>query len=60
LIPSSSLATSRGRRFLLQNPSSYVGFAGSTMTEVQFLNELVDRTLSVDHLIARRLGLTRL
>lgn len=33
-----------GRSFLLENPSSYVGFAGSTMTEVQFLNELVDRT----------------
>jgi uncharacterized protein (UPF0276 family) len=33
-----------GRRFLLENPSSYVGFAGSTMTEMQFLNELVDRT----------------
>ena len=33
-----------GRAFLLENPSSYVGFAGSTMTEVQFLNELVDRT----------------
>jgi uncharacterized protein (UPF0276 family) len=33
-----------GRRYLLENPSSYVGFAGSTMTEVQFLNELVDRT----------------
>jgi len=32
-----------GRTFLLENPSSYVGFAGSTMTEVQFLNELVDR-----------------
>jgi len=32
-----------GRSFLLENPSSYVGFAGSTMTEVQFLNELVDR-----------------
>jgi uncharacterized protein (UPF0276 family) len=32
-----------GRPFLLENPSSYVGFAGSTMTEVQFLNELVDR-----------------
>ena len=32
-----------GRLFLLENPSSYVGFAGSTMTEVQFLNELVDR-----------------
>lgn len=33
-----------GRPYLLENPSSYVGFAGSTMTEVQFLNELVDRT----------------
>jgi len=32
-----------GRTFLLENPSSYVGFSGSTMTEVQFLNELVDR-----------------
>lgn len=33
-----------GRPFLFENPSSYVGFSGSTMTEVQFLNELVDRT----------------
>lgn len=33
-----------GRTFLLENPSSYVGFAGSTMTEVQFLNALVSRT----------------
>lgn len=33
-----------GQSFLLENPSSYVGFTGSTMTEVQFLNELVDRT----------------
>jgi uncharacterized protein (UPF0276 family) len=32
-----------GRSFLLENPSSYVGFTGSTMTEVQFLNELADR-----------------
>ncbi len=32
-----------GRPFLPENPPSYVGFAGSTMTEVQFLNELVDR-----------------
>lgn len=32
-----------GRPFLLENPSSYVGFAGSTMTEVQFLQALVDR-----------------
>lgn len=33
-----------GRPFLLENPSSYVGFTGSTMTEVQFLGELVART----------------
>jgi uncharacterized protein (UPF0276 family) len=33
-----------GRSFLLENPSSYVGFAGSTMTEVEFLNELVAGT----------------
>ncbi|MGE3796130.1 MAG: DUF692 domain-containing protein, partial [Dehalococcoidia bacterium] len=33
-----------GRPFLLENPSNYVGFAGSTMTEVQFLQALVDRT----------------
>ncbi|MGD9902754.1 MAG: DUF692 domain-containing protein [Vicinamibacterales bacterium] len=33
-----------GRPFLLENPSSYVGFTGSTMTEVQFLQALVDRT----------------
>jgi uncharacterized protein (UPF0276 family) len=32
-----------GRSFLLENPASYVGFTGSTMTEVEFLNELVDR-----------------
>jgi len=32
-----------GRPFLLENPSSYVGYVGSTMTEVQFLNELADR-----------------
>lgn len=32
-----------GRSFLLENPSSYVGYTGSTMTEVQFLHELVDR-----------------
>ena len=29
---------------LLENPSSYIGFTGSTMTEVQFLQALVDRT----------------
>jgi len=33
-----------GRPFLLENPSCYVGFSGSTMTEVEFLNELVDRS----------------
>jgi len=33
-----------GQPFLLENPSCYVGFAGSTMTEVQFLNELVDQS----------------
>ena len=33
-----------GRPFLVENPSSYVGFAGSTMTETVFLTELVRRT----------------
>jgi uncharacterized protein (UPF0276 family) len=33
-----------GRGYLLENPSTYVGFAHSTMTEVEFLNELVSRT----------------
>ncbi len=33
-----------GRAFLIENPSSYVGFTTSTMTEVEFLNALVDRT----------------
>lgn len=33
-----------GRRFLIENPSSYVGFVDSTMTEVEFLNELALRT----------------
>jgi len=33
-----------GRRYLLENPSTYVGFAHSTMTEVEFLSELVSRT----------------
>ena len=32
------------RTFLLENPSCYVGYRGSTMTETQFMNELVDRT----------------
>jgi uncharacterized protein (UPF0276 family) len=33
-----------GRPYLLENPSSYIGFSGSTMTEVEFLCELVRRT----------------
>lgn len=33
-----------GRRLLIENPSCYVGCAGSTMTEVAFLNELVTST----------------
>jgi len=33
-----------GHRYLIENPSTYVTFAESTMTEVQFLNELVAST----------------
>jgi uncharacterized protein (UPF0276 family) len=33
-----------GRPYLVENPSSYVGFGQSTMTEVEFLAELVRRT----------------
>jgi uncharacterized protein (UPF0276 family) len=33
-----------GRPYLVENPSSYVGIATSTMNEVEFLGELVDRT----------------
>ncbi|MCC7241537.1 MAG: DUF692 domain-containing protein [Acidobacteria bacterium] len=33
-----------GRPFLVENPSSYFGFGTSTMTEVEFLGELVRRT----------------
>jgi uncharacterized protein (UPF0276 family) len=33
-----------GRPYLVENPSSYIGFVGSTMTEVEFLCELVART----------------
>ncbi|MGH9163087.1 MAG: MNIO family bufferin maturase, partial [Vicinamibacteraceae bacterium] len=33
-----------GRPYLVENPSSYVGFGASTMNEVEFLNELVHRT----------------
>jgi hypothetical protein len=33
-----------GRRYLVENPSSYVAFSGSTMSETEFLSELVART----------------
>jgi hypothetical protein len=33
-----------GRSYLIENPSSYVGFRTSTMSEVEFLSELVHRT----------------
>lgn len=33
-----------GRPYLVENPSSYIGFAGSTMNEVEFLSELVRLT----------------
>jgi uncharacterized protein len=33
-----------GRRYLVENPASYVGFAGSSLEEVQFLEELARRT----------------
>jgi uncharacterized protein (UPF0276 family) len=33
-----------GRAYVIENPSSYVAFRTSTMTEVEFLNELVHRT----------------
>jgi uncharacterized protein (UPF0276 family) len=33
-----------GRPYLVENPSSYVGFGSSTMSEVEFLGELVART----------------
>ncbi len=33
-----------GRPYLVENPSSYVGFTSSTMTECEFLGELVRRT----------------
>jgi uncharacterized protein (UPF0276 family) len=33
-----------GRRYLIENPSTYVALAESTMSEVQFLNELVSST----------------
>jgi uncharacterized protein (UPF0276 family) len=33
-----------GRRYLVENPSSYVGFSTSTMDEAQFLGALAART----------------
>ena len=52
-----------GRAYLVENPSSYVGFAGSTMTEVAFLAALVERTgckllcdVSNIHLSAHNMG----
>ena len=52
-----------GRPYLLENPSSYVGFGVSTMNEVEFLCELVHRTgcqllcdVSNVHLSAHNMG----
>lgn len=52
-----------GRSYLLENPASYFGFADLTMTEPQFLAELVARTgcqllcdVSNVHLSAHNLG----
>jgi uncharacterized protein (UPF0276 family) len=33
-----------GRRYVVENPASYVGFGASTMTEVEFLAELTSAT----------------
>jgi len=38
------LQTVLGRRILLENPSSYLAFAESTLAETAFLTELVERT----------------
>jgi uncharacterized protein len=55
-----------GREYLVENPSSYVGFNASTMTEVEFLSELVHRTgcrllcdVSNIYLSAHNLGFDR-
>src|SRR5262245_60576258 len=55
-----------GRPYLVENPSSYVGFSTSTMTEVEFLSELVHRTdcrllcdVSNIYLSAHNLGFDR-
>ena len=52
-----------GRPYHLENPSSYLGFADSTMTEVTFLAQLVERTgcrllcdVSNVHVSAQNLG----
>ncbi|MGH9200141.1 MAG: MNIO family bufferin maturase [Vicinamibacterales bacterium] len=52
-----------GRPYLVENPSSYVGFGTSTMTEAEFLCELVRRTgcsllcdVSNVHLSAHNMG----
>jgi uncharacterized protein len=52
-----------GRQYLVENPSSYVGFGTSTMNEVEFLGELVSRTgcqllcdVSNVHLSAHNMG----
>jgi uncharacterized protein (UPF0276 family) len=33
-----------GRQYLIENPSSYIGFSSTTMAETEFLSELVLRT----------------
>lgn len=55
-----------GREYLVENPSSYVGFNTSTMTEVEFLSELAHRTgcrllcdVSNIYLSAHNLGFDR-
>jgi uncharacterized protein (UPF0276 family) len=55
-----------GREYLVENPSSYIGFDASTMTEVEFLSELVHRTgcrllgdVSNIYLSAHNLGFDR-
>jgi uncharacterized protein (UPF0276 family) len=52
-----------GQPYILENPSSYVGFTASTMSEVEFLLELVRRTgcrllcdVSNVYLSARNMG----
>lgn len=51
------------RRYLVENPSTYVAFNTSTMTELQFLNELVEQSrckllcdISNVYLSARNMG----